>query len=86
MSPSIKDSTAPLLTPDDVAARLQVSRRTVYQLVRSGLKPTFIGRLLRVREADLAAYVEAQAAASAPAAQRSGPSLISRDWGSAPKK
>jgi excisionase family DNA binding protein len=49
-----------LLTPDDVAERLQVSRRTIQRLVASGqLRPNYIGRLPRFTERELAAYLAA---------------------------
>ncbi len=55
-----------LLTPDEVASRLQISRLTVISHLRSGaLKGIKVGRLWRVSEEDLAAFLRA-----------SGP----RDW------
>lgn len=51
-----------LLTLDQVAAKLQVSMSTVRRLLDRGeLKAVRIGRSLRVRPADLAAYIEANA-------------------------
>lgn len=50
-----------LLTAAEVADRLRVSTMTVYRLIRSGELPAVrVGRNYRVREADLAAYLEAQ--------------------------
>jgi excisionase family DNA binding protein len=47
-----------LLTPDDVAAQLQVSRRTVERLVKEGrLRPIRIGRLPRFEQREVDAYV-----------------------------
>lgn len=49
-----------LLTLPQVAARLQVSLSTVRRLITAGsLKAVRIGRSLRVRPEDLAAYIEA---------------------------
>lgn len=48
-----------LLTPDQVAQRLAVSRRTVYALVGSGeLASVRVGRLRRVSIGQLRAYIE----------------------------
>jgi excisionase family DNA binding protein len=53
-----KSQSAPLLTPKEVADRLQVSIRTVRRLITSGqLKALHIGRLLRITPAALEAYV-----------------------------
>lgn len=42
------------LTVDQVAARLQVSRDSIYDLINQGLlKHTKVGRLIRIRPADL---------------------------------
>lgn len=50
-----------LLAPTEVAQRLAVSRSMVYALVRRGdLPATYVGRLPRIAEADLEAYVEGQ--------------------------
>jgi excisionase family DNA binding protein len=50
---------APLLTPNDVAKRLAVSRSMIYALIhRRDLPAVYIGRLPRVRESDLIAYVQ----------------------------
>jgi excisionase family DNA binding protein len=49
-----------LLTPDDVARQLSVSRSMVYSEIKRGrLRAMYIGRLPRVRAADLAAYLTA---------------------------
>lgn len=51
----------PLLTLDDVAARLQVSTRTVRRLISSGqLRPLYVGRLPRITERELDAYLAGQ--------------------------
>jgi excisionase family DNA binding protein len=47
-----------LLTPDAVAARLSVSRNMVYDLLRRGELPkVYVGRLPRVTEEDLRAFI-----------------------------
>lgn len=47
-----------LLTPEEVAARLQISRLTVMAYLRSGvLKGIKVGRLWRVEEDDLQAFL-----------------------------
>ena len=49
-----------LLRLDEVAERLSVSPSTVRRLIRRGdLKAVRIGRLLRVRPADLTTYIQA---------------------------
>lgn len=51
----------PLLTAAEVAAQLRVSTMTIYRLIRAGELPAVrVGRNYRVREEDLAAYLEAQ--------------------------
>ena len=48
-----------LLTVEDVAQRLKVSPSTVRRLIRrGGLKTVRLGRLIRIRPADLNAYIE----------------------------
>ncbi len=48
-----------LLTPVEAAARLKVSRLTVGDWLRSGkLKGVKVGRLWRVRESDLEAFLK----------------------------
>ena len=50
--------TAPMLTLDDVAARLQVCTKTVYRWTKQGsLRVHRIGRQLRVTEEDLATFI-----------------------------
>lgn len=47
-----------LLTPEQIATRLQVSDQTVYNLLRSGhLRGTRIGRLWRIRSGDLESFL-----------------------------
>ena len=47
-----------LLTPDEIARRLAVSRSMAYTLIKRGDLPALrIGRLPRVRESDFAAYL-----------------------------
>jgi len=47
-----------LLRPDEVAEMLQVSRRTVVRWLKEGrLKGVRVGRLWRVREEDLEAFL-----------------------------
>lgn len=59
-----------LLTVAEVAARLRVSKMTVYRLCRSGeLESGWIGGSVRIDEADLAEYIRAAFAAAWPGAQ-----------------
>ena len=52
------DASTPLLTPDDVAKRLGVSRSMAYALIKRGDLPAlYIGRLPRITEADFAGYL-----------------------------
>ena len=49
-----------LLTPEQVAERLQVVERTVYRWLNEGrLEGVKLGRLWRVREDDLEAFLQA---------------------------
>jgi excisionase family DNA binding protein len=49
-----------LLTVDEVRAELNIGRTLVYQLVETGALPVVrVGHALRVRPADLEAFVEA---------------------------
>ena len=51
------------LTPNDVAADLQVSSMTVYRLIHAGdLRAVRIGRSFRVAADDLEAFLEENAA------------------------
>ena len=53
-----------LLTIPQVAERLHMARSTVYELVLSGQLPSLtIGRSRRIREADLDAWIQGEAAA-----------------------
>ena len=48
-----------LLTPEQVAKRLQVTERTVYGWLRRGTLPALkLGRLWRIRPEDLEAFLE----------------------------
>jgi excisionase family DNA binding protein len=48
-----------LLTPEDVAERLQVSRWTVMDYLREGrIQGRKVGRLWRITEGDLQAFIE----------------------------
>ena len=48
-----------LLTPEQVAKRLQVTERTVYGWLRRGGLPALkLGRLWRIRPEDLEAFLE----------------------------
>jgi excisionase family DNA binding protein len=50
-----------LLSPIEVARRLSVTRGTIYKLVRIGALPAVrLGRLSRISEADLAAFIARQ--------------------------
>ena len=47
-----------ILTLDEVAAYLKISKKTVYKLVRSGVLPAFkAGKHWRVPRADLGAWI-----------------------------
>lgn len=51
----------PLLTANEVAEQLRVSTMTVYRLVRRGELPAVrVGRNYRIRQHDLAAYLDGQ--------------------------
>lgn len=51
----------PLLTANEVAEQLRVSTMTVYRLVRRGELPAVrVGRNYRIRQRDLAAYLDGQ--------------------------
>lgn len=51
-----------LLTINDVAFRLAISRDSVYRLVRSGaLRPLRVGERLRFREQDIDSYLNREA-------------------------
>ena len=55
-----------LLTPEQVAERLQVTELTVYGWLRRGRLPALkLGRLWRIRQDDLEAFLE-NARAKAP--------------------
>jgi len=55
-----------LLTPAQVAERLQITERTVYEWIRGGkLTALKLGRLWRIRQDDLEAFLE-NARAKAP--------------------
>lgn len=52
--------TSPLLTVTEVAALLRVSNMTVYRLINAGdLSALRVGKSYRIREADLASFLEA---------------------------
>lgn len=56
-----------LLKPDEAAAFLAVSPRTLWELThRRGLPCVRIGRCLRYRESDLVAWVDKRREAAAP--------------------
>ena len=60
MSPGMNESETLLLNLDEVAGHLRVSRRYVEQMVAKGDLPVVrIGGNVRVRRADLIAYVQA---------------------------
>jgi excisionase family DNA binding protein len=47
-----------LLTPEDIAERLQVSRRTVRRLIKSQkIQVMRVGRLIRITQAAFEAYL-----------------------------
>ena len=48
------------LTASEAAARMRVSKMTVYRLIRAGKLPAVqIGKAYRVRESDLEGYLQA---------------------------
>jgi excisionase family DNA binding protein len=52
---------AELYTLDQIADRLQVSRRTVERLIVAGrIRPVRVGRLVRVTDGELDAYLASQ--------------------------
>lgn len=54
-------SESALLVVREVAELMRVSRMTVYRLIRSGDLPAIrVGRNLRIRQGDVAAYLEAR--------------------------
>lgn len=63
-----------LLTPEEVAARLQISRLTVMAYLRSGtLKGIKVGRLWRVDEAELRTFLSARTPGGASLAKDAAP-------------
>lgn len=59
-SPSLGFREGDLLTPSEAAARLRVSKMTVYRLIHAGQLPAFqIGKAFRIKVSDLDAYLEA---------------------------
>ncbi len=54
----------PLVSPDDVAEYLGVSRPTVYNLMARGLPSLKVGRCRRFRLADVDAWLDAQSEAA----------------------
>ncbi|MGH9023861.1 MAG: helix-turn-helix domain-containing protein [Acidimicrobiia bacterium] len=54
-------SESALLVVREVAELMRVSRMTVYRLIRAGDLPAIrVGRNLRIRQGDVAAYLEAR--------------------------
>ena len=50
-----------LMTPREVAETMRVSTMTVYRLVKAGTLPAIrVGKHLRIRRADLRAYLDAR--------------------------
>ncbi|OPZ59500.1 MAG: Helix-turn-helix domain protein [Candidatus Aminicenantes bacterium ADurb.Bin508] len=50
-----------LMTPEEVAERLAITPKTVRRFLREGrLKAMKVGRLWRVRESDLLAYMKGE--------------------------
>lgn len=57
-APAEASTLGEILTPEEVAAYLRVSKKTVYKIVRSGALPAFkAGKHWRVRRADLGAWI-----------------------------
>jgi excisionase family DNA binding protein len=74
--PNATEALGPLYTTDEVAKLLRVSQRTVQVWIRDGTLPAVrYGRLLRVRQADLATFGESVSGhhADADAADVSSP-------------
>ena len=58
-APPYKGLTTPLLTINDVAHQLAISRDSVYRLIRSGaLTPFRVGERLRFSQEEIEAYLE----------------------------
>jgi excisionase family DNA binding protein len=58
----VPPATGELLTPDDVAKRLKLSRSFVYGEIKRGrLKAMYFGRMPRIAESDFTAYLAAAA-------------------------
>jgi excisionase family DNA binding protein len=63
------------LTPTEAAARLRVSKMTVYRLIHGGHLPAIqVGKAFRIRERDLAAFLEAATVPRSVASQEPQPS------------
>jgi len=76
----------PLLTPEQVAERLQVKERTVLDWLRAGdLRGLKIGRLWRVPPEDLEKFLAA-AVPKAPARKASAPASRKRTTGPATRR
>jgi excisionase family DNA binding protein len=55
----MKDSVGKVFTPEEVAERLSVSTKTIKDWLRTGkLKGVKVGRLWRVRESELEAFLK----------------------------
>lgn len=62
-----------LLTIPQVAARLNVQRMTVYRMIKAGkIQAVRIGRLWRIRPAELEAYIQAGTVTAARATNTNG--------------
>ena len=60
-----------LLTPDEIIPRLRVSRSTLYEWLAKGELPCYrLGRIIRIRESDLAEFLERRRRIAPPARQR----------------
>ena len=60
-----------LLTAEDLAEALRISRYRAYELLRDGELPAVrVGRLVRVREDDLAAFIERRREPAAEGGER----------------
>ena len=57
-APATGSTLGEILTLDEVAGYLKISKKTVYKLVRSGILPAFkVGKHWRVPQADLGAWI-----------------------------
>lgn len=62
LAPPVTSETDAFLTPTEAAARLRVSKMTVYRLIHAGHLPAVqIGKAFRIRTRDLEEYLDGAA-------------------------